>query len=82
MVMKKTFWVSAILAMLLVIGSYESDYQFRPVSQISSAALEMAGLSIEAGGTSYLAISMMTQYFILVTVFYFFLRSIAKSFTS
>ncbi len=82
MVMKKTFWISAILSMLLVIGSYEANYQFKPVSQISTAALEMAGLGIEIGGTSYFALSMITQYFILITVFYFFLRSIAKSFTN
>lgn len=80
MVMKKTFWVAAILAMLFVMASYETNQDFRPVTQLSNAALEMAGLNIEMGGMSYIAVSMITQYFILLTVFYFIMRSVAKSF--
>ncbi len=82
MVMKKTFWVSAILAMLIVVGSYGTNHEMKPVSDISSAALEISGLNTKLGDTSYFVTSMMTQYFIILTVFYFFMRSIAKSFKS
>ena len=82
MVMTKTFWVSAILSMLLVIASYSVNNDFSPVSDISSAALEITGLNTQLNDTTYLVASMITQYVILLGVFYFFLRSIAKSFKS
>jgi hypothetical protein len=82
MVMTKTFWVSAVLAMLLVMVSYSAHYDFRPVSEISSAALEMTGMNVNLSDTGYFAASMITQYLILLTVFYFILRSVAKSFKS
>ena len=80
MVMKKTFWLSAILAMLLVMANYTANNDFSPVSDISSAALEVTGLDAQLSDTTYLAASMITQYVILLGVFYFFLRSISKSF--
>ena len=81
MVMAKTFWVSAVLAMLFVMASY-SDFGFTPMSDFSNAALEMTGMTVESGGASMMIMGMMTQYLILLGVFYFFLRSVAKSFKS
>ena len=80
MVMTKTFWVSAILAMLVVMASYSSNNHFYPVSDLSNTALEVSGLNMQFGDAGYFAVSMLTQYLILLAVFYFFLRSVAKSF--
>ena len=80
MVKTKTFWVSAILAMILVMASYSANNTLSPVFDVSSAALEITGLSVNLNDTSYLIASMMTQYLILLTVFYFILRSISGSF--
>jgi hypothetical protein len=80
MVMKKTFWLSAVFAMLLIAGSYGTNHDFKPISEIGTAALEMSGLSTTLGGTTSFALNMFTQYFIVMGVIYFFLRTVAKSF--
>lgn len=80
MVKTKTFWISAVLAMLLVMASYSANNTLKPVSDVSSAALEITGLSVNLNDTTYLVASMITQYLILLTVFYFILRSISNSF--
>jgi len=80
MVNTKAFWLSAVLAMVIVMASYSAYNEFSPVSDISNAALEVTGMSVNLSDTSYILMSMVTQYLILLTVFYFFLRSVAKSF--
>jgi hypothetical protein len=80
MVMKKTFWLSAVSAMLLIVGSYYTNQSFGPVSEIGTAALEMTGLTPALGITTSFAVNMVAQYFVVVGVIYFFVRTIAKSF--
>jgi hypothetical protein len=80
MVMKKTFWISAFLAMLILMASYNSESSFNVVSDLSNAALHVSGIGMQLGDTSYFVMNMLTQYIMLLSVFYFFLRSIAHGF--
>jgi hypothetical protein len=80
MVMKKTFLVSMMLAVLLLSSSYNTESSLRSVSGVGHAALEVTGLPVVPSDSAAFAVGSLIEYAIVVGAFYFFLRSVARSF--